>query len=216
MIKDIYCISGLGADQRIFSRITIPGVRLVHLPWLIPDPGETISNYALRMKAGINGDNPVLMGVSFGGMMALEIAKYYTAPTVILVSSVGQRRSLPRWMRACGWLRLNRLLPARPGKGVGWLENYYLGVETAEDAELAKEFRGKTDPHYLHWAIGQILNWKNEWLPASFYHLHGSRDRIFPLRGIAATFVIPDSGHFMINNRAAEVNRLLEQILTSP
>ncbi len=81
MTNEIYCISGLGADQRIFSQL----------------------------------------GVSFGGMMAVEIAKYYPAATVILVSSIGSRRALPWWMRTCGRLGLNRLMPGRPGKGIPWL-----------------------------------------------------------------------------------------------
>src|SRR5258708_3024786 len=110
MTTDIYCISGLGADQRIFSHLKVPGVRLLHLPCLIPNTDESIGAYALRMKADINGDNPVLMGVSFGGMMAVEIAKYYTAATVILVSSIGSRHSLPWWMMVCGQLGLNRLM----------------------------------------------------------------------------------------------------------
>jgi pimeloyl-ACP methyl ester carboxylesterase len=212
MTMDIYCISGLGADQRIFSRLKVPGVRLLHLPWLPPHSDESIEAYALRMRAGIDGDRPVLLGVSFGGMMAIEIAKYYIAATVILVSSVGHRQSLPRWMSICGRLGLNRLMPVQPGKGMRWLENYYLGVETAEDARLAAEFRRKADPHYLNWAVDRILNWKNEWLPGRCYHLHGNRDKIFPLRRVKATHVVPEAGHFMVNNRAETLSMLLGKI----
>ena len=215
MTKEIYCISGLGADQRIFSHLKISDVRLIHLPWLIPFSDESIEAYALRMKADIYGENPVLMGVSFGGMMAVEIAKYYTSATVILVSSIGGRQSLPWWMMVCGQLGLNRLMPVRPGKGIPWLENYYLGVETPEDAQLVNEFRGKTDPHYLKWAVDRIVNWKNEWLPGQLYHLHGSRDRMFPIRRVKATHVVPGAGHFMVNNRAEEINVILEKLLNA-
>jgi pimeloyl-ACP methyl ester carboxylesterase len=215
MSKDIYCISGLGADQRIFSHLTIPGVRLRHLPWLVPHANEAIEAYALRMKEGISGDNPVLMGVSFGGMMAVEIAKYYPAATVIAISSIGSRRTLPLWMKTCGRLGLHRLLPERPGKGMGWLENYYLGVTTKEDIALFKEFKKNTDPRYLRWAIGQILNWRNEWLPESFYQVHGSRDRIFRFRRGSMAIVVPDGGHFMVNNRAEDVSKIIDRIITS-
>lgn len=212
MTMDIYCISGLGADQRIFSQLRVPGVRLLHLPWLLPHSDESIEAYALRMKAGINGEHPVLLGVSFGGMMAVEIAKYYIAATVIIISSIGCSQSLPWWMSTCGRLGLNRLMPTRLGRGMRWLENYYLGVETTEDARLAEDFRRKADPHYLHWAVDNIVNWKNEWLPDRFYHLHGSQDKIFPLRRVKATHVIPEGGHFMVNNRAEAVSRMLGRI----
>ncbi|HMI60485.1 MAG TPA: alpha/beta hydrolase [Puia sp.] len=216
MTKEIYCISGLGADQQIFSHLKIPGVRLLHLAWLIPFSDESIEAYALRMKAGIDGDDPILLGVSFGGMMAVEIAKYYPAATVILVSSIGSRHALPWWMSICGRWGLNRLMPARPGKGIRWLENYYLSVETPEDARLANEFRGKTDPHYLKWALDRIVNWRNEWIPSQLYHLHGSRDRMFPLRRVKATHVVREAGHFMVNNRAGEISNILDKILNSP
>src|SRR5260221_1432590 len=209
MTKDIYCISGLGADQQIFSQLKVPGVRLLHLPWLIPHSDESIEAYALRMKAGIDGESPVLLGVSFGGMMAVEIAKYYVAATVIIVSSIGRRQSLPWWMSICGRLGLNRLISARPRKGMRWLENYYLGVETTEDAGLSDEFRRKADPHYLYWAVGRILNWKNEWLPDRFYHLHGNRDKIFPLRRVKATHIGPGGGRFLGNKPPEKLNKML-------
>ncbi|MBS1664378.1 MAG: alpha/beta hydrolase [Bacteroidetes bacterium] len=214
-MRSIYCISGLGADQRIFSHLEIPNVRLLHLPWLIPAADEPIEAYALRMKAGIEGDNPVLLGLSFGGMMAVEIARHCPGARVILLSSIPDRQSLPWWMRLCGRLRLNRLMPGKPGKGMGWLENYYLGVETEEDAGLVRAFKEKSDPRYLHWAIDRILNWRNEIKPGTFFHVHGGRDRIFPLRRLRPTHVVPDGGHFMVNNRAEAVSRILTDIITA-
>ena len=79
-----YCISGLGADHRLFSRLNLPGLSLYDLPWLPNQPDEPIAHYADRMKAAIRHDNPILLGVSFGGMMAIEIAKLYQSATVIL------------------------------------------------------------------------------------------------------------------------------------
>jgi pimeloyl-ACP methyl ester carboxylesterase len=221
---DCYCISGLGADHRIFSRLEIPGVRLRHLPWLIPHANEVIEDYARRMRTGIEDENPTLLGVSFGGMMAIEIAKYYPAAAVVLVSSISHHRQLPFWMQMSGRLRINKWLPARSPKGLArvartirWLapvEDYFLGVETAEDARLCREFRHNADPGYLDWAIDRILNWKNEWRPTVFYHLHGSRDRIFPVRRVKPAQVVTDGGHLMILNRAKELSGLLSGILS--
>lgn len=215
-MRPVYCISGLGADQRIFSHLEVPNVQFRHLPWLIPTTHEPIDAYALRMKAGIEGENPVLLGLSFGGIMAIEIAKHCPGATVILLSSIPNRQSLPRWMRLCGSLRLNRLMPKRPGKGLSRLENYFLGVETEEDAGLVKAFKEKSSPDYLHWAIDRILNWQNEYRPGKLFHVHGGRDRIFPIRNLKPTHIVPDGGHFMVNNRAAAVNALLAEILTAP
>jgi len=207
----------LGADKRIFSRLEIPGVRLVHLEWFLPIIGEPIEAYALRMrlKNGISEDDPILMGVSFGGMMAVEVAKHFPTATVILISSAGTRRQLPWWMKISGRLGLNRLLPARPGRRFRWLEDYSLGVESKDDARLVEDFRGKADPRYLRWALGQVVNWKNEWRPHRCFHVLGDRDRLFPLSRSGATHVVAGAGHFMVYNRSSTVSGILTGIVSS-
>ena len=112
-MKTIYCISGLGADEQIFRRLKIDGCRMVCLPWLTPLKNETIHQYANRMSGGIADENPILLGLSFGGMMAIEISKLINTQQVILVSSIQSFTEMPWWMKLAGKLRLNRLLPLR-------------------------------------------------------------------------------------------------------
>jgi len=110
---------------------------------------------------------------------------------------------------------LDRLLPRRPGNGFRWIEDYYLGVETEDDAWLVQDFRGKVDPRYLRWALGQVVNWKNDWLPLRYFQLHGDRDRIFPVSRSGATDIVPGAGHFMVFNRPAVVNEILIRTFNS-
>jgi hypothetical protein len=113
---DCYCISGLGADERIFSRLELPGVRLRALPWLRPvSAHEPIDGYADRMRAGIDGDQPV--------------------------------------------------------------------------------------------------RWRNQWSPPSLYHIHGGKDRMFPILKVQPTHIVPDGGHLMVYNRAEAVGSVLRAIL---
>ncbi len=74
-MKSVYCICGLGSDERIFSKLNWFGADVYYVHWLLPEPGETLANYALRMSEQIRGDNITLIGVSFGGIMSIEIAK---------------------------------------------------------------------------------------------------------------------------------------------
>jgi pimeloyl-ACP methyl ester carboxylesterase len=212
-MKEIYCISGLGADERIFSRLVIPGARLVHLKWLTPLENESISAYAARMLASCNSDRPLLMGVSFGGMMAVEMAKLAPAARVILISSVKSRHELPQWMKWSGRLGLYKLLPSKPPAWVRLFGNNFLQPETQEEIQLCKEFREQVDPVYLHWAVGQIVTWRNESEPADWVHFHGDKDRVFPSGKVHATNLIRGGGHFMVMNRARELSELLTAVL---
>jgi pimeloyl-ACP methyl ester carboxylesterase len=221
--KQVYCISGLGADQRVFSKLSVPGLRFIYLEWLTPSKGESIGSYAKRMCGQLDAPHvgpapagpPVLMGVSFGGMMAIEMAKYIPGAKVILISSVASRKELPAGTKLAAALGLYRLIPARPGAWMRSISNYFLGAEGEEEFRLSNEFIENVDPVYLRWAIKQIIRWKNEWQPPVLYHIHGSKDRTFPLNRVAATHVVKGGGHFMVMNRAEEVNALLGLIRDS-
>jgi esterase/lipase len=213
-MKQVYCISGLGADERIFQRLRIDGVQFIFLQWITPLHKETIEAYAKRMSLQVVDENAILMGVSFGGMMAIEIGKHISAQKIILLSSIKSHKELPRWMKICGRLKLNKLAPARrPFKWMAAFENNFLGTRGIEEETLANEFRQTIDPHYLKWAIDKVVNWQNEIRPSSLYHIHGTNDKTFPIKNIQPTYRINGGSHFMVMNRAEEISGLIGSIL---
>ncbi|MBC7889476.1 MAG: alpha/beta hydrolase [Ferruginibacter sp.] len=214
-MKTIYCISGLGADERAFSRLKQEGYNITCLPWLTPLPNEGITDYAARMCKVITTEKPVLMGLSFGGMMSIEIAKLLPVEKVILISSIKSTMELPRWMRTAGKLRLNKILPMRSFKITEPIQNRFIGITQPDEIEMVRSYRRNAPQVYMDWAINEVLKWRNDWQPPSLFHVHGDADRIFPINKLAPTHIIKDGGHFMIMNKAAEVNAALRDILAS-
>jgi pimeloyl-ACP methyl ester carboxylesterase len=214
MEQAIYCISGLGADEKIFTRLQLKGYELIHIPWLKPHPQEKIEEYAKRMAMAIQHDSPVLVGVSFGGMIGIEIAKQLPLQKLIIVSSIKSANELPQWMRVAGALSLNKLVPMRSYKFTEKIGNNRLGVSTEEERIMVTNYRKKNDPVYLDWAIHQVLNWKNNWHPENIVHIHGDKDRIFPVKKISAHHIIREGTHLMIYNRAEEISRTIMNELT--
>lgn len=96
----IYFLSGLGADESVFKALHLPGVERVYLNWIEPLPKESMEAYAQRMANRIAEPNPIIIGLSFGGMMAMEIAKLITVKQLILVSSAKTAKELPPYFRA--------------------------------------------------------------------------------------------------------------------
>jgi pimeloyl-ACP methyl ester carboxylesterase len=207
--KKIYLISGLGADERVFNKLTLPGVECVPLPWLIPDAGETISHYAARMSEPVSEKNFLLMGVSFGGMMSIEISKLKAPEKIFLVSSVKTRNELPPVMRAASVLPVQYFIPNIRSGFFFPIENHFLGAVSEEERKLSNEFRRNVNPQYLRWAVHQVINWKNEVVPQQLLHIHGSADRTFPLKYIHPQVIIPGGTHFMIMNRADEISKII-------
>ena len=209
MSQTIYCISGLGADEQIFSNLQLPGYELVCLQWLQPERQESFADYAKRMYAQMKDTSPIILGVSFGGMLGIEIAKQFPVKKLVLISSVKIKTERPWWMQAAGKLKLHQLVRARPHPLLYPIENYFLGVKEKKEVELAIHFRKTVDRDYLQWAIHNIVTYSNVTIPANILHIHGTADKLFPLRNVNAHYKIKGGGHFMVYNRADEISRIL-------
>ena len=212
-METIYCISGLGADERAFSKLKINGYALKVIQWLIPERNETIQAYAKRMRVAITEENPVLMGLSFGGMVCTEIAKQIPVHKIIIISSIKSSKELPLWMKAVAVLKLNKIVPLKSTRLTQPIQNRMLGVQSEEEKALVACFRRDVDLPYTTWAVNQAINWKNDWQHPNIFHIHGDNDHMFPIKNIKPTFIIKKAGHFMIMNRAAEVSTCINSIL---
>ena len=84
-----------------------------------------------------------------------------------------------------------------------------------DDSELrlVNSYRKKLDAVYFSWAVHQALNWKNNWYPENIIHIHGEKDKIFPVRKLEPTRVIKDGSHIMILNKADELSRFINSVL---
>ena len=218
-MKSLYCISGLGADERVFSKLIINDSELKPVKWLQPLQGEALSAYAQRLSDQITDPEPVILGLSFGGMMAIEIAKLKPVSKIILLSSIKTSSELPAWMNLAGKSSVYKLLPDRQISSIKALkalrpiQNYFLGARTEEEKKIANEYRDHVDPVYLKWAIAQVLTWKNNAIPSNILHIHGSNDHIFPVKKIRNAHIIPGGGHFMVMDKPDEIARIIQQEL---
>jgi pimeloyl-ACP methyl ester carboxylesterase len=212
-MQNIYCISGLGADEKVFSNLQLPGYNIVFLPWLIPTLNESIEGYAKKMLASIHEPNPILMGLSFGGMMCVEIAKLMPVKHIVIISSIKTNIELPLWMKVCGKLRLNKIIPIKQYKLLQPVQNKRLGVTTSQEKNLANYYRSNINQQYLKWAVQQILNWQNKIIPTYITHIHGDKDKMFGIKNIQASMVIKNGGHFMIMNKANEISKAIVNAL---
>lgn len=212
-MKHIYCISGLGADERVFSKFQFPQHEIHFIKWITPEKNESIEAYAKKLIDQIHHDTPILIGFSFGGIMCIEIARQIKTDFIIIISSIKSNAEMPLWMRLSGKLKLNRLLPMRSFKLIEPLEDYNLGVITREEKKMVSDYRKNIDPVYSDWAINAILNWKNTVAPKNLYHIHGDMDRIFSIKKIKPDYTIHSGGHMMILNKSDEVNDRIASIL---
>ncbi len=212
--KRIYCISGLGADEKIFEGIIPHEDTFVYLQWLQPNHREDIQSYADRMSQNITPEeSPILLGVSFGGMIAIEIARRRAVKALVLISSVKTYNELPRWMRISGHLNLHKLIPTRFSKLTEGFDNRQLGIKTKYEVMIVNGYRKQANATMMAWGVKEVLKWKNSEIPENCIHIHGSEDRVFPIRNIRPTHIIDGGSHIMILNRKEEIKRIISMEL---
>src|ERR1044071_8566207 len=84
----IYLLPGLGADERLFQYLNLGEHEVIPIHWITPTADDTIENYAAKIALQISGADSVLIGQSFGGIMAVEIGKIMPFQKIIIISSM--------------------------------------------------------------------------------------------------------------------------------
>jgi pimeloyl-ACP methyl ester carboxylesterase len=210
-MKELFLFSGLGADKRVYEFLDLTGYELHYIAWITPGADEPIAQYAERLLDQINHPKPTLIGVSFGGMIAVEIGKLIETEKIILISSAKSKLDIPWHFRLIGLLRLHRLVPTGLLKTSTGVTNWFFGASTKSERDLLKRIMRETDSTFLKWAIDKIVTWKNEMIPRNILHIHGTADRLLPNK--KADYQINEGGHLMVVNRASEISRLLHNLL---
>jgi len=70
-----------------------------------------------------------------------------------------------------------------------------------------------SDGDFLLWAMKAVLKWQNKDLPQRLWHIHGTRDIVFPIMLTRPSHIIKKSGHLVVMTHADEVNGILRDIL---
>ena len=211
MANELYLFSGLGADKRVFDFLDLHGFKLIHIDWIKPFEDEKIESYARRLLDQIGSTRPTLIGVSFGGIIAIEIAKLIETNKVILISSSTTKADIPVSYRLAGNLWMNKLIPAPFYRKANFVVYWLFGVKKKKEKELLKAIMVDADNDFVDWATNKIAKWDNEQQLPNVITIHGTADRVLPFR--KADYVVHNGGHLMIVSKAEEISRILRKVL---
>lgn len=212
----VYFIPGMAANSKIFEYIKLPEneYEMHFIEWELPKPKESLETYALRMSKKITHSNPILFGVSFGGILVQEMSKFVTTKKIVVVSSVVHQAEFPRRMKFARLTKAYKLVPTGMFSDVEKLAKYALGETASHRVDLYKKYMSVSDKKYLDWAIEQIVSWKQDQIINNIIHIHGSNDRVFPIENIKGHVVKVNKGtHVMIINKYKWFNENLPQLL---
>lgn len=211
--KEVYIFSGLGADERVFQRLDLSDFSATFIKWVVPQENETIEQYAKRLRNQISATKPTLVGLSFGGLMAVEVAKQIETEKIVLISSAKTKKEIPFYYRFAGQVGFHKLLPTGLLRNANFITNWLFGTSSTLEKQLLKQILHDTDPTFLKWAIDKATRWTNQTQTKNAFHIHGARDKILPVRFIRCDATIKKGGHLMILNKGDELRKILQQHL---
>ncbi len=211
----VYMMPGMAANPSIFENIELPKDQFaIHLlEWLIPLKDELLSDYAKRMTLKITHKNPVLLGVSFGGILVQEMSKHIKLKKLLVVSSVKTKHELPKKMKLARKTKAYKLLPTQLVSSIDVLAKYAFGETIVKRIELYQKYLSVNDKSYLDWAIEQIVCWDQEKALPEAIHIHGEKDSVFPHSCLGDCITVKNGTHIMIINKYKWFNENLPRLI---
>ncbi len=206
---------GMAANPSIFKNIELPNQTFeAHwLEWFVPSRNMSLTTYAKVINEQVVHEYPVLVGVSFGGMLVQEMAKHIPVKKIIIISSVKRASELPKRMHFAKYTKIHKLLPTGWVNNVEFLAKYAFGETVNKRLALYEEYLSLRDKYYIDWSIDQIVNWRSSEPPDNLVHIHGEKDSVFPIRNITDCIPVKNGTHTMIIHRAKWFNEHLPTII---
>ena len=207
---------GMAASPTIFERIQLPEdtFEMHLLEWEIPNTGETLSAYAQRIARKVKEDNPILVGVSFGGILVQEMKAFLKPKKVIIISSVKSNTEFPRRFKVAKTTKAYKLIPTTLFENIEMLVKFSFGSSIVKQRlALYEKFLAVRDKRYLDWAIEQIINWNRIAIDEEIIHIHGDEDEVFPAKNIKKFIPVKGGTHIMILSKYKWLNENLPKII---
>lgn len=208
-----FIFSGLGADHRVFEAIDFGPFNPQFIPWTTIAANETLASYALQMSQGFPKDEPfILIGISFGGILAQEVARFYPNASILLIATVQSKSQLPFFMRLTGKLKLHKRFPIQFALKFNRGAHWFFGCQSNGEKAILNQILQDTNPTFARWAIGEIAQW-NQLVPTSnpVFHIHGDSDRIFPIKQVNPDKKIKNGSHFMTVSQPDVLSKAIQE-----
>ncbi len=211
----VYCMPGMAANPLIFERFQLPKpYKLYFLEWFPPTKNEPIAAYAKRMADKVIHKNPILLGVSFGGILVQEMAKHIKTRRIVIISSIKTHKELPLHMRLGRQTKVYKLLPTQWVNSMEAMIGFAFGPKAKKRMQLHQKYLSVRDKPYLDWAIEAMVEWQQISPPQHIIHLHGSHDLVLPPSGFNNYIPIEGATHALMLTHCGWLNKNLPKLLS--
>ena len=207
----IYAIPGLGTTEKLYENIAIKDVEIIVLKWPMPEKSDNMQSYARKFLPQINTEIPFcLMGVSFGGMLCVELSEMISPKKIFLISTSKKRNELPWFIRLFKNIPLHKIISEKQHRKMAYEGRWLIGFGKAYIPAYLGMINSMKDDYFKN-CINIIVNWDRKVLPENFVHIHGDADRLLQFKYVKPNYTVRNGSHAMIVFQAEEICKIIEK-----
>ena len=211
----IYFLPGQGSDYRIFDSLFIDtSYSKKYIEYPMPEKGMNMKQFAKVIVNNIDTTKPIiLVGVSLGGMLSVEIAELIPVSKVIIISSAKNKNELPLRYRTQNIFPLYKIIPPKMLHISAKALQPIVEPDRNKNKATFKKMLYAKNPLYIKRTIHMIVTWDRIENSSNIIQIHGTKDHTIPIRNVQAQYIVARGSHMMCLTKGRKIGELINQIL---
>ena len=183
--------------------------------WITPAPNDSIQTYAKRLAERVDLRQPCYVGgASFGGFVAMEMARHLQTLGIFLIGSLRGPEELPPKFRVLKPIR--QFLSAVPFAMLGKAATISVSMSGDLSGPAMKDVAqqlSEADAMFLRWASQAVLDWEPSppWSRPCppIFQIHGEKDPVLSPKCTQPDEIVKSAGHLISLTHAEQLNAFL-------
>lgn len=182
----VYLLPGQGADRRLFDSLTIDNnYKVKVVEYGTPSKELNMQLFAKEISKQIDTtEDYILIGVSMGGMLCVELSEILNPTKTIIISSAKNNTELPKRYRFQKNIPVYKIVPGSVIKIGAKTLQPIVEPDRNNNEETFKSMLSSKSSTYMSRTVSLIINWDRTVNNSEIIHIHGSNDHTIPLRNI--------------------------------
>lgn len=174
-----------------------------------------MKEFAKILSTEIDTTEPfILIGASFGGMLAVEISEILSPEKTIIISSAKNRKELPFRYKFQRVIPLYEIFPPGVLKWGAKRMQPIVEPDRNKNKETFKSMLDRKEPKYMKRTIRMLCKWDRKENSTTIIHIHGTKDHTLPYRKIEnPDYTIEEGSHMMTLTRGEDISQIINTIL---
>ncbi len=209
-MNKVLIFTGLGANRSAFDNISFPPNWSVEFyDWSYNFKHLSLIEYVQNIRKEYLGDFDIVIGLSFGSIIAQEFSLLCDHPPKIIILSGIRSRDQLTLLRLL--LPILKMIPSKlfeiPNPIIHWL----FSTNNPKARKVLSQIISQSNGAFVKWCLINLASWREKELKSPIVSIHGEADRLLKAPQITDLFKVK-GGHFAVYQNAEEINKVFSEL----